>query len=94
MLREELRVRNQWSEMGCAVGTVLKPEAILDAVEVLISHEVDAVGGVSVIHGVTRHMSSRHLRGEIPNPSVGVEAIITHLVSKVFRIPTAHAPVS
>ena len=28
----------------------------------------------------------------MPNPSGGVEAIITHLISKIFRIPTAHAP--
>ena len=28
----------------------------------------------------------------MPNPSGGVEAIITHLISRVFRIPTAHAP--
>ena len=50
------------------------------------------MGGVSVIHGVSGEMFSRHLRGEIPNPSGAVEAIITHLVSKIFRIPTAHAP--
>jgi hypothetical protein len=45
-----------------------------------------------VIHGVTTEMFERHQRGEIPNPSGGVEAIITHLVSKLFRVPTAHAP--
>ena len=37
-------------------------------------------------------MFARHVAGEIPNPSGGVEAIITHLISKVFRVPTAHAP--
>jgi hypothetical protein len=59
---------------------------------VLIERGVDAVGGVSVIHGVTEATLARHLRGEIPNPSGGVEAIITHLISKAFRVPTAHAP--
>ena len=37
-------------------------------------------------------MFPRHQRGEIPNPSGGVEAIITHLISKLFRLPVAHAP--
>jgi hypothetical protein len=37
-------------------------------------------------------MFEAHQRGEIPNPSGGVEAIITHLVSKLFRVPAAHAP--
>ena len=92
VLRKELGVKIAWSETGCAVGTVLNPAAILEAVECLISHGAQAVGGVSVIHGVTKEMFAKHLRGEIPNPSGGVEAIITHLISKIFRIPTAHAP--
>lgn len=92
VLREALNVKTEWSRSGCAVGTILHPEAILDAVEFLLSQGVDAVGGVSVIHGVTKEMFSRHLHGEIPNPSGGIEAIITHLISKIFRIPTAHAP--
>jgi hypothetical protein len=37
-------------------------------------------------------MCERHVRGEIPNPSGAVEAILTHLISKVFRVPCAHAP--
>ncbi len=92
VLRHALDVAIQWSPTGCAVGTVLNPEAIVEAVEVLLSHGVHAVGGVSVIHGVTEEMFSRYLRGEIPNPSGGVEAIITHLISKLFRLPAAHAP--
>jgi hypothetical protein len=92
LLRKELGVRIEWSVSGCAVGTVLHPETILEAAEFLISRGVHAVGGVSVIHGVTKEMFSRHLSGEIANPSGGVEAIITHLISKIFRIPTAHAP--
>ena len=92
ILEKEPGARIAWSDRGCAVGTIVNPEAILEAVELLISHGVDAVGGVSVIHGVTGEMFSRHLRGKIPNPSGGVEAIITHLISKIYRIPTAHAP--
>lgn len=92
VLNRDLGVRIEWSESGCAVGTILDPDAILEAVNFLRGHGVDAVGGVSVIHGVTKDMFAKHLRGEIPNPSGGVEAIITHLISKIFRIPTAHAP--
>jgi hypothetical protein len=92
VLEKELGVRIEWSKTGCAVGTVVEPEAILEAADCLISHGAQAVGGVSVIHGVTAEMFSRHLRGEIPNPSGGVEAIVTHLISKIFRSPAAHAP--
>ena len=37
-------------------------------------------------------MFTKHLQGKMPNPSGGIEAIITHLISKIFRLPTAHAP--
>ncbi len=92
VLRESLGVRIEWSGTGCAVGTVTNPEVLLGAVEELMAEGVQAVGGVSVIHGVTREMFRRHLKGEIPNPSGGVEAILTHLISAWFLLPTAHAP--
>jgi hypothetical protein len=82
----------EWSNVGCAVGTVLEPKNILDAVELLVAHGAQAIGGVSVIEGVTSAMFAQHLDGKLPNPSGGAEAIITHLISKVFRLPTAHAP--
>jgi len=89
---KEIGARTVWSQSGCAVGTVLNPVAILDSVQQLLNEGVHAIGGVSVIHGVTAAEFSQHLSGQIPNPSGGVEAIITHLISKVFRVPTAHAP--
>lgn len=89
---QEIGARTVWSQTGCAVGTVLNPLAVLESVERLLSEGVHAIGGVSVIHGVTAAEFSQHLSGRIPNPSGGVEAIITHLISKVFRVPTAHAP--
>jgi Protein of unknown function (DUF3326) len=72
--------------------TVLEPKNILDAVELLVAHGAQAISGVSVIKGVTSAMFAQHLDGKLPNPSGGAEAIITHLISKVFRVPTAHAP--
>jgi len=41
---------------------------------------------------VTKGMFEAHLKARLPNPSGGIEAIVTHLISTVFRIPTAHAP--
>jgi hypothetical protein len=89
---QEIGVRTVWSQTGCAVGTVVNPLAILASVEQLLGVGAQAIGGVSVIHGVTAAEFARHLSGYLPNPSGGVEAIITHLISKVFRVPTAHAP--
>jgi Protein of unknown function (DUF3326) len=70
-------VKIEWSGAGCAVGTVLSPETILDGAALLVENGAEAVGGVSVIHGVTAGMFSDHIAGHLPNPSGGVEAIIT-----------------
>lgn len=91
-LDRPLGVSIEWTESGCASGKVLEPLAILEGTKALLRAGASAIGGVSVIHGVTKEMCQKHLRGEIPNPSGVVEAIITHLVSKIFRVPTAHAP--
>lgn len=82
----------EWSASGCAVGTVHNADAILDCVELLVAHGAEAIGGVSVIQGVTAAMFSQYMKGSLPNPSGGIEAIVTHLISKAFRLPTAHAP--
>jgi hypothetical protein len=92
MLRETLGVSIAWSDTGCAVGTVANPDVVVEAVQALLTDGAQAIGGLSVIDGVTQEMFVRHMRGEIPNPSGGVEAILTHLVSTLFRVPTAHAP--
>jgi Protein of unknown function (DUF3326) len=92
LLSDEAGVEVAWSPSGCAVGLIRRPEVIVEAAAALLADGADAIGGVSVIHGVTAEMAARHQRGEIPNPSGGVEAIITHLISKLFRVPTAHAP--
>jgi hypothetical protein len=92
VLRESLGIGIEWSETGCAVGTISRPEVVLETVATLIAQGAQAIGGLSVIHGVDGDMFRRHLAGELPNPSGGVEAILSHLISAVFRVPTAHAP--
>ena len=92
MVDTPVGARIEWTHSGCAGGSLEAPDAVLDGVARLLDAGCDAVGGVSVIHGVTRDMCERHMRGDIPNPSGVIEAILTHLVSKVFRVPCAHAP--
>lgn len=92
ILEEELGAQIAWSSSGCAVGTVARIDTLMGGVEKLLEAGANAIGAVSVIHGATREMFLQHLEGVIPNPSGGVEAILSHLVSKLFRVPTAHAP--
>ena len=88
----EIGARVAWSSAGCAIGTVDRPDLILGAVRQLLDYGCEAIGALSIIHGVSRQAFLDHQRDGKPNPSGGVEAIITHLISKIFRVPSAHAP--
>jgi hypothetical protein len=92
ILKEKLGVHIEWSKTGCAVGRIDKPLPMLEGVEELLNKGATAIGGTSVVHGSTKEIAYKHLHGLMPNPSGGVEAVITHLISKIFRIPTAHSP--
>lgn len=91
-LREPPGVEISWTASGCASGLIANPRPLLDAVQALLDSGATAIGGLSVIHGVNEALFDSHLSGKIPNPSGSVEAIITHLISKLFRVPAAHAP--
>jgi hypothetical protein len=90
--REEIGARVGWSKSGCATGLVDRPDALLEAAQRLLEAGCSAIGVLSVIHGVTREAFLNYQQHRKPNPSGGVEAVITHLISKVFRLPSAHAP--
>jgi hypothetical protein len=89
---KEIGTNVGWSKSGCATGAIDQPEAFLDAAHRLLGARCNAIGVLSVIHGVTREAFLSHQQNGAPNPSGGVEAIITHLISKIFRVPSAHAP--
>ncbi len=90
--RGEIGASVAWSGAGCATGVVKRPDLLIEAVQQLLAAGCDAVGVTSVIQGVTRAAFVDHQQKGRPNPSGGVEAIITHLISKIFRVPSAHAP--
>jgi hypothetical protein len=90
--RGEIGASVSWSPAGCAIGVVDRPDVIIEAVRHLVEAGCNAVGALSIIHGVTQQAFVEHQMEGKPNPSGGVEAIITHLISKIFRVPSAHAP--
>lgn len=85
-------MRARYSSSGRAAGRV---EGLERLCTVLERHrgEYDAVG----IHSVIDVPSSYHMEyfeshGEMVNPWGGVEAMLTHAVSMIFNVPSAHAP--
>jgi hypothetical protein len=87
-------LRAEYSSSGSAVGRVEGLERLLD----VISHrrsEFDAVAVASKVD-ISEGLYTKYFQsgGEIINPWGGVEAMLTHSISLLFNIPSAHAPMA
>ncbi len=84
----------EYSSSGRAVGRVEGLERLCE----VLSHrrtEFDAVALGSIIDVPERfNLDYYESRGEIVNPWGGVEAMLTHAISMIFDVPSAHAPMA
>jgi hypothetical protein len=77
---------------GAYVGTVDRPDVLLDAADRLIRQGANAIAVTTNIQDLPPDNYVKHFDGEYPNPLGGVEAVISHLLVNHFQIPAAHAP--
>ena len=91
VLDPPLPVRGGYTPSGRAAGTVEDLERVF---EILDTHrgEYDAVALSTLVDVDVPHESYFSSRGEIVNPWGGVEAMLTHAISTVYNVPSAHAP--
>ena len=85
-------MRGRYATSGTAVGRV---EGLGRICEVLQKYEgqFDAIALASVIDVPSEyHTEYFHKRGQMVNPWGGVEAILTHAISKLYSLPAAHSP--
>ena len=94
ILRTESSVHltSRYSSSGRATGRVENFDAITDVLEAERPF-YDAVAIASVIN-VPEHYHQKYFNaaGEMVNPWGGVEALLTHSISSIFEVPTAHSP--
>ena len=91
-LRPSVEMHAEYSDSGCAVGRIEHLDHCLD---VLLEKkdEYDAVALSSVIRvPFSYHTDYFKQEGEMINPWGGVEAMLTHTLSLLLDVPTAHAP--
>lgn len=87
-----VKLRSKYTSSGRATGIV---ENFKSLQTVLEEHkgEYDAVAIASIIDvPKTYHRDYFKLEGEMINPWGGVEALLTHTVSHLYNIPSAHSP--
>ena len=77
---------------GAFVGTVDHPERLFDAASELLSRGCSALAVTTNVKDLPADSYAAHFSGNYPNPVGGVEAIISNLLQKKFRVPVAHAP--
>lgn len=91
-LADGVRLRVDYSPSGRAVGEVSNLESLI---EQLVEHRsnYDAVAISSVITVPPGyHQQYFESAGTMVNPWGGVEAMLTHAISSVLEVPSAHAP--
>jgi hypothetical protein len=91
-MEPSIRMWAEYSTSGCAVGRV---EGLERLCKILQQHrdDYDAVALASVIDVPKEfHMKYFRSHGEMVNPWGGVEAMLTHAISMLFGVPSAHSP--
>ena len=91
VLDPPLPTKGRYASSGRAAGAVDELERVFDALD-RRRGEYDAVAISTVIDIDVPHASYFASRGEIVNPWGGVEAMLTHAVSTIYDVPSAHAP--
>lgn len=87
-----VKMKSLYTNSGSAAGEI---ESLEYLCEVLSEYreEYDAIAISSVI-GVPKHFHQEYFNreGNMVNPWGGVEAMLTHFLSSVFNVPSAHSP--
>lgn len=93
VLRENFSMRSVYAPSGRAAGVVEGLESVFDALD-RRAGAFDAVAVSSLIK-VPAHYHKDYFADtddQMVNPWGGVEAMLTHTLSRKYRVPTAHAP--
>lgn len=92
VLVKDLRMRSQYGPSGRASGEVEGLRAVIDLLE-SERQNYDAVAISSVIEVPSGyHQEYFDRRGAMVNPWGGIEALLTHSISDILNVPSAHSP--
>lgn len=77
---------------GAYVGQIDRPEVLLAAGNRLLSGGATALAVTTNVQDLPAEDYISHFAGAHPNPVGGAEAVVSHLLTRVLRVPAAHAP--
>lgn len=93
VLEKSFTMRSVYASSGRAAGVIEGLESVFNALD-RRAGQFDAVAVASLVH-VPQHYHKDYfadIEDQMVNPWGGVEAMLTHTLSRHYRVPTAHAP--
>lgn len=91
LTKESVGVEFYISESGISNGNLTNPKTLIKSTENLIKRGAEAIAVVCYFPPSDIEDCNYSENGDV-DPVGGVEAIISHLISREFNIPVAHAP--
>ena len=74
-------------------GLIENPDSLIEAGETLIEKGATAIAIVAKFpNNLDLNITNAYREGKGVDPIAGVEAVISHLISKFLKVPCAHAP--
>ncbi len=89
--KKEIKARAVKTKSGSFVGEILHEDALIAACRQAVKRGAQALA-ISLAIQIDMRDLKAYFAGKGANPYGGTEAIISHLVSSVFGLPAAHAP--
>ena len=90
LMDEKISMQSLYSNSGRAVGSITHLERLCDLLNTHRS-QFDAIALSSVIQ-VPPECHADYFTTDMINPWGGVEALLTHTISSIFTVPSAHSP--
>jgi len=90
LMEDTISMRSLYSNSGRAVGSITRLERLCKVLE-QYHGQYDAVALSSIIL-VPRECHMDYFKTDMINPWGGVESMLTHAVSSLYDIPSAHSP--
>lgn len=89
---EPVRARIVLNAQGASTGEVDNPDTLLDGARALLAEGAEAIALVVRMPGLPEAAVEAYLTGGGPDPIGGLEAVLSHLVTRELAVPCAHAP--
>ncbi|MBO9540949.1 DUF3326 domain-containing protein [bacterium] len=89
---EPVRSRIVLGEQGASSGEVENPQVLLEGAKALLAQGAEAIALVTRMPELPEAETEAYLAGGGPDPIGGLEAVLSHVVTRGLGVPCAHAP--